>query len=263
MAAPTLAALLQPSFSARQSEGLVGHFQRMTEQFRRGEWERAISYGGKFVEASLKALWLHVGKPLPPARQFKAGKIIQDLKQLPQGTVDDALRVTLPRACEFIYDIASNRGGRHDPDEIDPNEMDATVTVASCSWILGEMLRYSQKGALDPREITRIVAGLTQRLYPSIEEIDDRVYFHLKGISARDVALLTLWHHHPLRLSTEELMAAVCRHGFKRANAHVALQRVRAMVDKDAQDRLRLLQPGLAMAEKLLASSGLRIEHRK
>lgn len=259
----TLGDLLQPTFDRKRTAAAVDHFQRMTQYFQMGQWERAISYGGKLVEAVLKALWVHAGKTLPPARKFKASQVIQDLRQLPHGTFDDTVRLTVPRACEFLYDIASNRGARHDPDEIDPNEMDASGTVALCAWILGEMIRYSQKGAVNDRDVISAVAGLTQRRYPLIEEIDGRVYFYLPNLSARDVALLTLWYHHPSRLASDELVTAVSRHGFTPRNARVAVARIKRVVDTDRHGGLRLLQPGLADAEAMLASPKARVVQRR
>jgi hypothetical protein len=46
--------------------------------------------------------------------------------------LDDSIRLLIPRNCVFVYDIASN-SSRHDPDEIDPNKMDAIVVVQNVS----------------------------------------------------------------------------------------------------------------------------------
>ncbi len=165
------------------------------------------------------------------------------------------VRLTIPRACRFAYDIASNRGARHDPGEVDPNEMDARAVVAGTSWILAEMLRYAQKGALDPARVRELVDGLTQRQYPLIEDVDRRVYFHVPGASARDVALLSLWRKHPGRMTEDELIAAVMRHQFKKKNAMMAVRRLGHLVDRDERGRLRLLQPGMRQAEQLVAIS--------
>src|SRR2546427_6333082 len=222
MAAPAavdLGQLLQPTFAANHVRAALKHFQAMTTEFQQSAWEEAIGKGGKFVEAALKALYVHVGKALPPARKFKAGNVMDEIERLPSGSFDDSIRVTIPRACRFTYDIASNRGARHDPGEVDPNEMDARAVVAGTSWIMAEMLRYAQKGALDPARVRELVDGLTQRRYPLIEDVDGHVYFHVPRASARDVALLSLWHKHPGRITQDGLVAAVMRHGNKKADA--------------------------------------------
>lgn len=257
-AAAGLEQMLQPAFAAKHVKAALKHFQAMTTEFQQGAWEEAIGKGGKFVEAALKALYLHAGKTLPAAREFKVGKVMNDLEQLPSGSLDDAIRLTIPRACRFMYDIASNRGARHDPGEIDPNQMDARAVIAGTSWIVAEMLRYAQKGTLDPAAVRELVDGLMQRQYPLIEDVDGRVYFHVRGASARDVALLSLWHKHPGRMTEDELIAAVMRHQFKKANAAMAVRRLGHLVDRGEYGRLRLLQPGMRLAEHLVASAEIR-----
>jgi len=261
MAAETpadLEQLLQPTFAGKHVRAVLKHFQAMITEFQQSAWEEAIAKGGKFIEAALKAVYVHAGKTLPPAREFKASKLMIELEQLPGGSLDDAIKLTIPRACRFTYDIASNRGARHDPGEVDPNEMDARVVVAGTCWVAAEMLRYAQKNALDPARVRELVDGLTQRRYPLVEEVDGRVYFHVPGASARDVALLSLWHKHPGRMSEGELVAAVVRHHFTDKNAKMAVSRLGRLVDLDEQGRLRLLQPGVRDAEELLRSAEVR-----
>ena len=144
MAAPPgadLEELLQPTFAAKHVRAALRHFQAMATEFQHGAWEEAIGKGGKFVEAALKAVYVHAGKTLPAAREFKAGSVMDEIERLPAGSLDDAVKLTNPRACRFAYDIASNRGARHDPGEVDPNEMDARAVAAGTSWVAAEMLR--------------------------------------------------------------------------------------------------------------------------
>ena len=118
---------------------------------------------GKLVGSVTKCLWLATGNSLPRSRDFKVDVILRDLERLPKGSADDTIRLTIPRMCRAIYDIASNRGARHDPDEIDPNVMDATVSNSVASWILAEMIRFSQKGSIDPAGAKSLVEELTQK----------------------------------------------------------------------------------------------------
>jgi hypothetical protein len=175
-------ALLKPTLAATHVAALLTHHETMIKEFQQGAWEESIGKGGKFIEAVLKALWIHTGNTLPPARQFKADNVINQLAK--QSTFDDSVRLTIPRACRFAYDIASNRGARHDPTEINPNEMDANAVVAVTSWILGEMVRYAQKGTLKPDEVKALVDGLAEKKYPLMEHVEGRTYFHVPGASA-------------------------------------------------------------------------------
>jgi hypothetical protein len=248
-----LARLVGAQFTQKHVDAAVGHYQTCVEEFQLGKWENSIAKGGKFVEAVLKALWTHVGETVPAGRGFKADTIITGLAKKP-ASVDDTVRLTIPRACRLVYDVASNRGGRHDAGEVDPNQMDASMVAGTCSWILAEMLRFSQKGAIDLTSVAEMVASLNQRKFPFMEDIDGRLYFSLRGLSARDVVILTLWRMHPGRVNKQELVAAAKRHGNSGANAAVAMSRLTKLVDDDGEGNLRLLLRGIQEAEELLAS---------
>jgi hypothetical protein len=242
-------------FDPNHVKSALGHFVAATEESQKGNWELCIVKGGKFIEAILKILCLHVGNSLPYDRQFKASTIITDLKKLPIGTFSDSIRLTIPRACEFIYDIASNRGGRHDTNEVDPNEMDATIIISTSSWILAELVRYSQKGRVDQSQVRDQIQGIIQRRYPNIETVDGRTYFHFEGLSGRQVALLALWHQHPKRMTRDELISVIKQHGFSASNAKTSLGRVSKVVDIDSDSKYRILSPGLEEVDKIFKTN--------
>ncbi len=241
--------MLLERFVAKHVKAALRHFTEMIEEFQRCKWEKAIAKSGKFVEAVLKAIWVRAGETVPSGRQFKADTI---MNQLPQkgAVIDDSLRLTVPRACRVIYDIASNRGGRHDPDEVDPNEMDATVAISNAQWILAELVRVSQKGAAAPHEAAAKVSELTKRRYPLFEEIDARPYTEV-GKSARAVGLMILFFAGK-RMSCDELAKSIERHGYKASNAKMAVARLRNVVDDDGNGNVIIRTKGIKEAEALL-----------
>jgi hypothetical protein len=137
---------------------------------------------------------------------------------------------------------------------VNPNQMDSNAVLAVCSWVLGELLRYAQKGSIDISMAEEFVASISQKRFPHVEEVEGRVYFLLKGLSARDVALLTLMHVHPARVTRSDLVAAIRRHGSSQANAMMGIARLERVADDDGQGNLRLLRPGLIEAEQLLTT---------
>jgi hypothetical protein len=256
MPAKSIDPFLTPPFAKKHATSAIKHFSKMVEEFLDGEWENCIAKAGKFVEASLKALFVHVGKTPPAGRGFKADSIINGLAQVPDdGTFPDSIRLTIPRACRFVYDMASNRGGRHDAGDIDPNQMDANAAVMTCSWVLAEMIRVAQKGAVDLDEARVLLESLVERKYPVVEEVEGRMYFHVKNKTAPDVALMALARRHPARMGRQDLIDTVRRNGFSLNNARVAVTRISKMVDDDGSGNLRLLVPGLRRAEQLLKQS--------
>lgn len=247
MANKSLNEMLKDKFGAKHVDAIVRHFQRLVEDYQKRRWEDSITNGGRFIEANLKALWAHAGEAVPTGKAFKAGNLVDQLAS--KTALGDSVRLTIPRACRFVYEIASNRGARHDADEIEANEMDASAVLATCSWILAEMVRYSQKG-LDLAQAKATVDAVMKRRYPFIEEIDGRVYVDIAR-SAREAALLILWHKYPNRVSEADLTDMVERHGYKQENAERAVERVSGVVDNDA-GRLRLRNSGVREAEELI-----------
>jgi len=256
MSEKDLPEMLSAKFSQKYVGSAVKHFQSMIEKFQLGEWEGSIVRSGKFTEAVLKMLWSYVGRAVPAGKAFKAGAIIDGLANEPNAH-EDTIRLTIPRACRLVYEVASNRGGRHDAGDIDPNQMDATMALSACSWILAELVRVAQKGTLDVNAAAELVASLNERKLPFMEDVDGRLYFSLKGLSAKDVAHLTLWQIHPRRMSKKDLIAAAKRHGNSEANAAVGISRLKRIVDDDGKGNLRLLIEGIRQAEALIAAKRL------
>lgn len=256
MSQDTIDKLLVVKFPGKHVDALVRHYKDASEKFRRRQWEESTAKAGKFVEATLKALhFCALNQPAPSGKAFKADAVMMTLNNLPKTAADDTIRILIPRACRFVYDIASNRGGRHDPDEIDANEMDATAAMSICAWILAEMIRYSQQGIVDLTEARKIVASLAEKKFPLLEEIEGRIYFHKHGKSAPDVVLVALTYRYPGRIPKAELIEIVRRNGFNQTNAAMAVSRAMKYVDENAQG-LRVLAPGLAIGESLLGADG-------
>lgn len=247
--------LLSPPFPAKHIAAAIQHLADATKAFGQTEWEPCIAKAGKFVEAILKALGTHCNVVFETGRKFKADKLMNGLGQLPDGSFDDSLRLLIPRACRVVYDVASNRGARHDPHEIDPNSMDANLVLPLCSWILAETIRYAQKGAVDPREAAELVEVLVEKKYPAVEVIDGRVYLHAKRKSAVDVAMVALARNHPRRMSRSQLITIARSNGFSKENAGMAIGRIRKFVDEDEDGMMRLLLPGLRKAEEIISDA--------
>ena len=253
----TVNQLLKDKFAPKHVDSAVRHFQAMIEEFQKSQWDDAAAKGGKFIEAVVKALWVFVGETPPAGKEFKAGRIITQLGQKPATAAHpDTVRLTIPRACQFAYEIASNRGARHDADEIDANEMDASTVLRICAWILSEMVRVSQKG-LDLAQAKVIVEGLMRRRYPFTEDIDGRIYADIAK-SAHEAALLILWHVYPARMTNAELTASLVRHDYTNNNANVTVSRLNRFVDNDGIGNFRLRNTGLRRAEALIAKASLK-----
>jgi len=250
----TVNELLKDVFKDAHADAAVKHFQNMVADYQKSDWADASAKAGKFIEAVMKALWVRAGGVVPKGKDFKVGTVIDSLQQKPAAAgIPDTIKLTIPRACRFAYEIGSNRGARHDADEIDANEMDAGTVVSLCSWILSEMVRFSQKG-LDLAEAQKIVEGLMRRKFPLSEEIDGRIYTQI-GQSAPEVAIGILFEVYPKRMAKDELVKTLKRHEFSDNNANVALVRIKKYVDIDEQSRIRLRNTGVQRVDELISAA--------
>jgi hypothetical protein len=242
-------------FEQKHVGALLRHFSESVNAFENNKWESCISNASKFVEAVIKTLARYASLTLPNAREFKVNKFVNHLGQLEAAKFDDSVRLLIPRNCVFVYDIASNRGTRHDPGEIDPNKMDAIAVVQNISWVLAEMIRLSHKGVLKPDDAADVVDRLMEKRYPDIEEIDGRLYVNRDGLSAPDIALLVLERKYPARFGREALLATLLRHHHvTKNNAQVAMTRIKKFTDDDGQGNLKLRANGRQKVAGIRAS---------
>ncbi len=246
-----VADLLSNSFPRKHVDAMLKHFQMGTKEYREGKWEGVGLKAGKFVEATTKCLMGHCGVALPPARKFHAGPELKKLESL--ATFSDAVRLVIPKACLFMYDIASNRGGRHDSEDVDANQMDARVLIPTMGWVIAEMVRFSNPANSDTSEAAAMIESVTQKIYPLFEEIDGRPYVNLDRASVSEIALLLLYFKNPHRINRQDLVEAIMRHGHKKRAGEMALHRLKNMVD-DRNNSLQLRGLGREKAERLLES---------
>lgn len=246
--------ILIKTFPKRHVEAMLDHFLAGLTKFQNGDHEGVGVKSGKFVEAVTKCLMIYCGLPLPIARKFSAGRELKNLESLPTS-YSDVIRIAIPKSCMFVYEIASNRGARHDSDDFVANEMDAKAVIPLMSWTLAEMIRFSNSNTTTPADISAMIEALAVKSYPLFEEIDGRPYINFDDLSAREIGLLLLYFKYPNRLPKRELIAAIARHGQSKKNAQVASDRISHLVDDD-QGLWKLRGLGLKEAEELLKRIG-------
>ena len=246
--------LLKQKFETKRVSSVVQYFISSTQKFEQGDWDTSLSKAGKFIEATIKMLWIYAGKSLPiKQKDFKAGVFAQKIiDQVNTSEIsEDGVRLEIPRASIFIYDITSNRGSRHDSDEIAPNEMDASTILPMCSWILAELVRFATKKSIDTEGAKKIIGSLIERKYPIFEEIDDRVYVdHKKFKSANECGLLILYKVYPNRIAKNKFTDCLKRHNFKQSA--IKFERLSNYIDIDKHDNILLRATGRQKAEEIL-----------
>lgn len=248
-------ALLVKEFDARYIDASLGHFSAAIQKFAVRDWDGVALKAGKFVESITKALIIHCGKTVGTPRQLKVGHELRQLEHLSGTTYSDTVRIVIPKACIFVYEVVNNRGGRHDAHDIDANEMDATVVVPVISWVLADLVRFC--GKTDTAAAAALIDELTNKTYPYFENIDGRSYVNIKGLKPGEIALLLLYSLYPKRISRQELVGLVQKHVVAASTANTAVHRLKHLIDDDNGNwKLRGLgrQDAEAVLRKLLTS---------
>jgi hypothetical protein len=224
--------LLVQKFDAKHVNSAVKHFLAAGERYASGDWAGVGMMAGKFVEAVTKALMVYASQPIANPRRFSAGAQLRNFENALPATMPDAIRIVIPKACLFAYEIASNRGGRHDAHDVDANEMDARTVIPAIAWVLAEMVRFCASVS-DTATASAMVEELTTKTYPYLEDIDGRKYINIAGLKPGQVGLLLLYAAYPRRIGRQELIDQVVRHGARRAAATTAVHRLKSVVDED------------------------------
>ncbi len=250
-AAAKVRALLVKEFEARHVDSLLRHFPAAIEKFVVQDWDGVALKAGKFIEAVTKALMIRCDRTLPSkARDFKAGNELRRLEQTDKNLYDEVVRIVIPKACLFVYEVVNNRGGRHDAHAIDANEMDATVVIPAIFWVMAELVRYCG-AASDTAEAALLISELTGKRHPYFEMIDGRPYINIKKLKPGEVALLLLYSQYPKRVGRTELIDLVRRHGFSQSASNTAVHRLQNLID-DNGSKWMLRGIGRQNAEALL-----------
>jgi len=246
--------ILSKKFDGKRVNTAVNYFISSTQKFEEGDWEGSLGKAGKFIEAIIKLLWVYSGNSLPlKEKDFKATvfsqKIIDGVSS--SAIPDDSVRLQIPRASIFAYGITSNRGGRHDSDEFNANEMDSLSVLSACSWILSELFRFSAKGLIGVNEAKEVVDSLIERKYPYFEEIDGRIYVDGKKFkSATECGLLILYKAYPRRIKKEVFVNLIKNHQFK--TTAIKIDRMAPYIDVNESEGILLRATGRRRAEEIL-----------
>lgn len=151
-------------------DALLAEYQSIVQNYMERRWSPAELSGGKFCEILLAILDGH-GKGKYPAIAFKPRDFLAACRALESNThVPRSFRILIPRMLPALYEVRNNRGVGHAGGDVDPNQMDATVVITMCNWVMGELVRVLHglpvQGAQD------LVDNLTERRVPLVWQGD-------------------------------------------------------------------------------------------
>lgn len=150
---------------------LVDEYRAITRAHSIGEYGNAIIQGGLFCETVFQVLKYVTSGVIVNEPRFD--NIAEELEKLPKSKFQDSIRIIMPLASRTIYSIRSKRGAAHKRKEISPCYMDSAFILATCDWILSELVRLYYTA--DQGEIITIIHGLSEKETPVIEKIGNHL----------------------------------------------------------------------------------------
>lgn len=174
-------------------EPLFEEYNKVVRNYREGRWEPAELNGGKLCEVAYTILKGYVDGNYPAAPNKPTNMVdsCRALEQLDSNKYSRSLRVQIPRILLALYEIRNNRGVGHTGGEVNPNEMDASATLAMSKWLLSELIRIFH--GITTKDATDAISAITERLYPIVWEVDGKKRILDPKLSQKDKTLLLLY----------------------------------------------------------------------
>lgn len=239
-------------------DDLVDAFDEIVKNYRQHKWEPSELNGGKMCEAVYTVVKGYLDGGSYPARATKPNRFPQACLALEQQYShvpnSRSQRILIPRMMIGLYDIRNNRGVGHAGAEVNPNYMDATVVLYTAKWLMAELVRLLH--TLDIGEATAIVDSLIEREVASVWTHGNKKRVLRTGMTWKQQTLILLL------TEVGEVPVADLFRWLEHKNLPVyrrdvlhPLHRARQIEFDCTAGTVRLLPPGVAAAEALVAES--------
>ena len=169
------------------------------------EWDTSGLSAGKFCESVLRTLQHHLtGSSVPFGRHIpNFADECRKLTNLPKAAGLESLRVIVPRALVFLYTLRGKRGVGHVGGDVEANEIDATVILRTCDWVICELIRVFHGLSLE--EAQAIVDAIAQRVLPDIWSVAGKKRVLRKNLSYKQQTLLLLYSEPESGIPSEDI----------------------------------------------------------
>jgi hypothetical protein len=184
-------------------EELLEEHDGIRKAFNRKDYEKTLLKTGKFCETTYQLL--QEIKDGEHDQQPNRTQLTEDLENLPSDDYPESVRILIPRVANSMYDFRNKRGGAH-ISPIDPQYIDAHLTVQGSRWIIAELLRVYGDGDVEVETLKSQVQHLATRSLPLVEEFEDGDIMVLAETdSCKEDILMILYHFYPDRVTNDEL----------------------------------------------------------
>ena len=154
---------------------LIDSYSEIVRNYIERRWEPSELRGGKFAEVAHSIVEGAVSGKFPsrakkPKNMADACRALENRPANAALVGDKSLRVFIPRALIFLYDVRNQRGVGHVGGDVDPNSMDASAVLSLASWVMAELVRIFHCTTTEVAQQT--VDALVEQKTPLIWEVE-------------------------------------------------------------------------------------------
>lgn len=175
---------------------LLDCYRSIITNYAEMRWEPAELNGGKFCEIVYSIVHGALTSNFPlrskkPANMLDACRALESLPTNSNLVGSRSLRIQIPRLLPYLYEIRNNRGVGHVGGDVNPNAADASVVVATASWLMAELVRIFHGMSLTDAQ--EIVDALVVRRHPLVWSVDKTKRVLDSSLKKADQVLLLLY----------------------------------------------------------------------
>lgn len=186
---------------------LLEEYRKIDTSYFENKWESTELGGGKFCEI-VYSIIKGLADGQYPNNATKPQNMKQACEELTGKTsLPDSLRLSVPRALVFLYEVRNKRGAGHvGGGEINPNHMDSLVVLNLVRWIMAELIRMLHGTDIETAKL--VVEKLTTRVVQLVWS-NNEIKRVLEKMDARSQMLVLLYSCDNYAASTKWLATSI------------------------------------------------------
>jgi hypothetical protein len=234
---------------------LLEEFDSIVSNYYQEKWTTAELSGGKFCEI-VYSIIEGLGTNKFPAHAAKPPSMETSCRLLAEyNNLSDSLRLSIPRALIFLYDVRNRRGVGHvSGGKIDPNHMDALVVVSTARWIMAELVRETHE--VDIGLAQSIVDNLTDRIIPIVWTNNGVKRVLRPSLSAKEQMLVLVYAESGKMKASDIVKSIEYKNSTQFKKNILAKLHQSRVIEYDSKKELVVLTPiGNEQAERIIRKS--------
>ncbi len=183
-------ALTTQSVPTDLQKALVDAVTTMSKLYMQNDLRPSELNVGDFIEATVRILqWLATGRHTPLGRTLPP--MPTWVQNMESSSLNDSLRITIPKLINAMYTVRSRRGVSHIAGEVSANKVDAMLLLTTSRWILAEFVRlYHNTGHDEAQHAVDLLALAETPIIEDFEGTQRVITAHSLTIPAQIMLLL-------------------------------------------------------------------------